>query len=139
MSYFGFYLACACITFLGYLYKYNVSSRYKGLTFRGKDWIIILVPVLNYFGVLGTVITVIVDLMVKASDFFEDRRWVMEYRVVYKDLNTDHLVDIQCDEETYLRLKRKQKDREEEYNQIICNLWIIIHIQRRIMERDKRN
>ncbi|MFA1510012.1 hypothetical protein ACDN41_12350 [Priestia aryabhattai] len=74
MSYVGFYFICALITYLGHLYKYNISNAYRGLTFRDKDWIIILVPVLNYFGVLGTVIMVIVDLTVKISDFFEDRR-----------------------------------------------------------------
>jgi len=28
----------------------------------------------------------------------------LEYRIVFKDLNTDQLVDIQCDDETYYRL-----------------------------------
>lgn len=74
MIYFVFYLVCALVTFLGYLYKYNISNAYRGLSFRDKDWLMIFVPVLNYFGVLGAVIIVVVDLMVKASDFFEDRR-----------------------------------------------------------------
>ncbi|MEM4994922.1 hypothetical protein WKH56_20370 [Priestia sp. SB1] len=74
MSYVGFYFVCALVTYLGYLYKYNVSNAYKGLAFRDKDWLMILVPVLNYFGVLGAIITVVADLAGKISDFFDDRR-----------------------------------------------------------------
>jgi hypothetical protein len=32
----------------------------------------------------------------------------MEYRIVYRDLNTGQLVDIQCNDETYYRLIKAQ-------------------------------
>jgi len=36
----------------------------------------------------------------------------MEYRLVYRDLNTDQLVDIQCNDETYCRLRKQHDDGE---------------------------
>ena len=36
----------------------------------------------------------------------------MEYRIVYRYLTTGHIVDIQCDDATYYRLKKQHKDGE---------------------------
>ncbi|MFA1510011.1 hypothetical protein ACDN41_12345 [Priestia aryabhattai] len=36
----------------------------------------------------------------------------MDYRIVYRDLNTGHMVDILCDDEAYCRLRKQHDDGE---------------------------
>lgn len=36
----------------------------------------------------------------------------MEYRIVYRDLNLNQIVNIMCDDETYYRLRKQHDDGE---------------------------
>lgn len=69
-----YYIICAAITYLGLLYKYHVSNRWKGFAFRDKDWLLVFLPIVNFFMVYMTVILIIFDIALKISDFFEDNR-----------------------------------------------------------------
>lgn len=71
---FSFWIFCAVITFLGYLYKYYVSGAYRGLKFRGKDWFLILCPFVNAVMTFFMVGIVGWDIIFKISDFFSDDR-----------------------------------------------------------------
>lgn len=71
---FELYLFCAVITYLGLLYKYHVSSRWKGFRFRQKDWLLVFLPVVNFYMTFMTVVLVMFDIAFKISDFFEDNR-----------------------------------------------------------------
>ncbi|CAF1781704.1 hypothetical protein NRS6110_04048 [Bacillus subtilis] len=70
----GFYICCALVSYLGLLYKYNISNRWAGLGRKvsGKDWLLIFLPIVNYFVTAMTIVLIIFDIAIKISSFFED-------------------------------------------------------------------
>lgn len=70
------YIIPAIIVYLGYQYKYKISGPYAGrnLPMRWQDWFMILCPFVNWLGVLYSVVMILIDIIVKIADVFEDRR-----------------------------------------------------------------
>ena len=71
---FELYIMSVVITSIGMWYKYNVSSRWKGYSFRDKDWLLIFLPIINFFMMFWTVMLIVFDIALKIEDFFGDNR-----------------------------------------------------------------
>ena len=68
-AYIILYVFCAYVSYLGFKYKHIFSDgyRYKGI--RDKDWLFILIPIVNYFTVAWVIMLVIFGTAGRIDDF----------------------------------------------------------------------
>lgn len=64
-----FYIVCASISYLGIKYKHIFSDGFRHKGIGDKDWLFILLPIVNCFTVAFTIIIVIFGVGAKIDDY----------------------------------------------------------------------
>lgn len=69
IAYLFFYIICAYVSYLGIKYKHIFSNGYRHKGIRDKDWLFILLPIVNYFTVAWVIMIVIFGTAAKIDEF----------------------------------------------------------------------